>query len=79
MHAVCCSPRQYQRVEQVFASLYAVGQGFDRIVRLDRYRCLGNDRAAIQLLGDEMDAAAVLPVTGGQGALVGVEAGIAGQ
>src|SRR5690606_29284086 len=79
VHAVLGSPAQYQRVERVLSGLYTVGQGFCGIVRFDRDKGAGDDRAAVKLVGDKMNAAAMLVITGVQRALVGIQSRIARQ
>ena len=54
------APLQHQRIKQVFALLYAFGQGINGIVRKDVQGSLGDQWATIQLFGHEMDRAAML-------------------
>ena len=56
----------------MFALLYAFGQGINGIVRKDVQRGLGDQRAAIQFFGDEMDGAAMLLIAGFQSAGMGL-------
>ena len=79
VHAVFGSPAQYQRVKRVLSGLYPVRQAFCGIVRFNRDNGAGDDGPAVELVGNEVDAAAVFAIARLQCTLVGIKPGITRQ
>ena len=63
----------------MFGDQHPRGEAVSSVAGLDRNLGLAEDRAIVELCGDQMDAAAAMTVTRLQRAIVGVEALVLGQ
>ncbi|MNH38766.1 hypothetical protein D3C79_998460 [compost metagenome] len=72
-------PAHCQRVNLVFLAVNPLRQTFWRVIQLYRYYCLYDQRSAVEFLGHEVHAAAMLLVTRLESALMGVQAFVLGQ